>query len=160
VSTTGDLLVALVIAIGLVGIVVPVLPGTILVAAAIVVWAGVDGGTGAWTVAVISMAVLAGASLLKYLVPARTLRDSEIPTSTLLLGAMLGIAGFFVVPVVGLPLGFVAGVYVAELTRVGARQAWPSTVTALKALGLAMLIELAGGMIAALVWLAGVVTLG
>ena len=34
---------------------------------------------------------------------------------------MLGIVGFFVVPVVGLLLGFVLGVYLAELARLGGR---------------------------------------
>ena len=40
---------------------------------------------------------------------------------------LLGVVGFFVVPVVGLFLGFVLGVYLAELRRVGAAAAWPST---------------------------------
>ena len=57
---------------------------------------------------------------------------------------MLGaFAGFFVVPVVGLVLGFVAGVYAAERRRVGVEAAWPSTLAALRAVGLCILIELA-----------------
>jgi uncharacterized protein len=32
-------------------------------------------------------------------------------------GALLGIVGFFVVPVVGLVIGFVASIYVAEFSR-------------------------------------------
>jgi uncharacterized protein len=51
-----------------------------------------------------------------------------VPWTTVGLGSLLAVVGFVVVPVVGLPLGFVLGVYLAELARLrdpGA--AWPST---------------------------------
>ena len=57
----------------------------------------------------------------------------------------------------GLFLGFVLGVYLSELQRVGAERAWPSTRAALRAVGLSMLIELAAGMLAAATWLAAAV---
>jgi len=63
--------------------------------------------------------------------------------------------GFFVIPVVGLLVGFVLGVYLSELQRVGRRGAWPATKAAVKAVGLSMLIELTAAMAAAAVWLAG-----
>ena len=58
---------------------------------------------------------------------------------------------------VGLLVGFVLGVYLAEYHRVGAQAAWPSTRHALKAVGLSILIELAAGLLATFVWIAGVV---
>jgi uncharacterized protein YqgC (DUF456 family) len=106
-----DLLAGLVIAVGLVGIVLPILPGSLLIAAAVVVWAVSIGGTTAWAAAVAAVAVLAIGTLVKYLLPGRHLKNQGIPTRTLLLGGLLGVVGFFVVPVVGLPLGFVLGVY-------------------------------------------------
>jgi hypothetical protein len=42
---------------------------------------------------------------------------------------------------------------------VGRELAWPSTVSALRAVGLSLLIELAAGLLAAAVWLAGAVAL-
>jgi hypothetical protein len=51
----------------------------------------------------------------------------------------------------------VLGVYAAEHRRVGARLAWPSTRAALRAAGLSILIELLAGLLAAGVWVAGVV---
>ena len=60
------------------------------------------------------------------------------------------------VPVVGLFIGFVLGVYLAERRRVGSRAAWPSTKHALKAVGLSILIELVAGVAATFVWVAGV----
>ena len=70
---------------------------------------------------------------------------------------MLGVVGFFVIPVVGLIVGFVLGVYLAELNRVGREAAWPATTHALKAVGLSIMIELAATMLAAATWVVGVV---
>ena len=70
---------------------------------------------------------------------------------------MLGIVGFFVVPVLGLVLGFVLGVYLAELAkRRDQRLAWASTVHAIKGVALSVGVELAGALLATVVWVAGV----
>jgi len=152
-----EVLVALAIAVGLVGILVPMLPGSLLVAAAIVVWALGEASATAWVVAVAGLALLATGTVVKYLVPGRRLQRAGVPTSTLLAGGALGVVGFFVVPVVGLPLGFLLGVYLAQWHRVGRAAAWPATVHAVKAVGLGIVIELVFGILAAAVWAAGVV---
>lgn len=152
-----EVLVAVAIAVGIVGVVVPVLPGSLLVLGAILVWAIDLGGSTAWAVFAAAAVVIAIGAIVKYAVPGRRLKEVGIPTSTLLLGAVLGVVGFFVIPVVGLPVGFVLGIYLAELSRVGREAAWPATVHALKAVGLAMLIEFTASMLAAAVWVAGVV---
>jgi len=152
-----EVLVALTIAVGLVGVLVPVLPGSLLVAAAIVLWAVADGGGTAWVVAAVALALLAAGVVVKYLVPGRRLQRAGVPSSTLAAGAVLGVVGFFVVPVVGLPLGFVLGVYVAQWRRLGHRAAWPATVQALRAVGLGILIELAFAVLASATWALGVV---
>jgi uncharacterized protein YqgC (DUF456 family) len=146
-----EVLVAVAIAVGIVGVVVPVLPGALLVLAAILVWAIDLGGSTAWAVFAVAAVVIGVGAVVKYAVPGRRLKEVGIPTSTLLLGAVLGVVGFFVIPVVGLPVGF------AELSRLGSAEAWPATVHALKAVGLAMLIEFTASMLAAAVWVAGVV---
>jgi uncharacterized protein YqgC (DUF456 family) len=151
-----EILVALAIAVGLATTVVPVLPGSLIVGAAVLVWASETGGRTAWSVlAVVAVLLLFGA-VVKYVVPGRRLKDVGIPTSTQLSGATLGIVGFFVVPVVGLFLGFTVGVFLAELRRLGSARAWPSTKQALRAAGLSILIELVFGVLAALAWLVGV----
>lgn len=155
--TTADLIAALVIAVGLVGILVPVLPGSILVVAGVLGWALAVGGPTAWVAAGVATALVAAGVVVKYVVPGRRLQVAGIPASTQWVGALLGVVGFFVVPVVGLFLGFVLGVYLAELARVGSKQAWPSTVHSLKAVGLSILIELAAALAATAVWVAGVV---
>lgn len=60
------------------------------------------------------------------------------------------------IPVIGLLLGFVAGVWAAERLRLGSnRLAWPSTVQALKAAGLSMLVEFLAGLTIGALWVAG-----
>lgn len=155
-STGGIVLVALAIAVGLVGILVPLLPGTLLVFAAIAVWAVVERSLVSWAVLGVVTAVLGASVAIKYLWPARRMRTAEVGRWSLAAGALLGVIGFFVVPVIGLLFGFVLGVYLAELaTRRDQRRAWAATVHALKAAALSVGVELAGGLIATAVWVAG-----
>jgi uncharacterized protein YqgC (DUF456 family) len=152
-----EILIAVLIAIGIAGIIVPVLPGTVLVLGAILVWALEIGSSTAWVVFAVATTLLAAGTVVKYLVPGRRLKASGVPNRTLLVGAVLAFVGFFVVPVVGLFLGFVLGVYLAERARVGAARAWPSTTAALKAVGVSILIELVAAALAAVTWVVGVV---
>ena len=122
-DTGGLILVALAIAVGLVGIIVPILPGALLVLAAIAVWAFVDHTTTAWVTLGIAVLLIGASTVIKYTWPMRRMRDAEISKKTLAIGAVLGIIGFFVVPVLGLVLGFVLGVYVAELAARARRAA-------------------------------------
>ena len=98
----GIVLIALAIAIGLIGVVVPLVPGTLLVFAAIAVWAAVEHTVVSWVTLGIVTAVLGGTLLVKYLWPMRRMRSADVGTWSLLAGGALGIVGFFVVPVVGL----------------------------------------------------------
>jgi uncharacterized protein YqgC (DUF456 family) len=152
-----EFLVALAIAVGLAGVLVPVLPGPLLIAAAIAVWAAERGGVTAWTVLAVALGLLVTGAVVKYLVPGRRLERAGVARTTMLVGAVVGVVGFFVVPVVGLPLGFVLGVYLLEWRRVGHARAWPATLHALRAVGLGMAIELAFGLLAATTWAVGVV---
>jgi uncharacterized protein YqgC (DUF456 family) len=152
-----EVLVALAIAIGLVGVIVPVLPGSLLVLGAVLVWAWDLGTTTGWLVFAVATTFIALGSIVKYVVPGRRLKDAGIPGSTLLLGGVLGVVGFFVIPVVGLLIGFVLGVYLAELRRVGTAAAWPATKHALRAVGVSILIELVASLLAATTWAVGVV---
>jgi uncharacterized protein len=152
-----EFLVGVAIAVGLLGIVVPILPGTVLILGAILVWAlGIGTATG-WTVFAVAAAFLLVGTVVKYAVPGRQLKDAGIPASTQWTGVALAIPGFFVIPVVGALVGFVAGVYLAERRRLGSSAALPSTMSALRAVGVSILIELAAGVLAACAWVAGVV---
>ncbi|MBB5163283.1 DUF456 domain-containing protein [Mycobacterium sp. AZCC_0083] len=156
-STVGIVLVALAIAVGLVGILVPLLPGTVLVFGAILVWALFERTTVAWVTLGIVAALLAASLLVKYLWPMRRMKSADVGTLSLVAGAVLGIIGFFVVPVLGLVIGFVLGVYLAELAkRRDQRVAWTSTVHAIKGVALSVGVELAGGLLATVAWVVAV----
>lgn len=152
-----EVVLGLVILVGLVGIIVPVLPGSVLVAGAVLLWATETQTGTAWVVAAVAVTLVAAGSIVKYVVPGRQLKASGVPTSTLVLGGVGAVVGFFVLPVVGLLVGFVAGLYLAERRRVGAARAWPATRGALRAVGLGILIELTAATLAALTWLVAVV---
>ena len=152
-----ELLVGLAVLVGVIGVVVPVLPGSLLILGAVLVWALQDGSGTAWAVFSVVTVLLATGAIVKYLVPGRRLQAAGVPNSTLFLGAALGFVGFFVIPVIGLVIGFVGGVYLAEMRRVGREAAWPSTRHALLAAGLSILIELAAAMLAAGTWVVGAV---
>jgi uncharacterized protein YqgC (DUF456 family) len=157
VSTGGIVLVALAIAVGLVGIVLPLLPGTLLVFGAIAVWAVVENNVTSWVTLAVVTLFLGAATLIKYLWPMRRMRAADVRTLSLVAGAVLGIIGFFVIPVLGLVIGFVLGVYLAELAnRRDQGVAWTSTKHAVKGVALSVGVELAGALLATVAWVAGV----
>lgn len=159
-SPGAEVVVGLVIVVGLVGAIVQVYPGPLIVLGAIAVWTVVTGGGWAWAVLGVAAAAVGVATIGKYLLAGRHLRRSDVPGSTLVWGGVLGVVGFFVIPVLGLFPGFVLGVFLAELVRhPDAAQAWRATVVALQATGITILVELAGSLVAAGAWLAGVLWL-
>jgi uncharacterized protein YqgC (DUF456 family) len=153
------LLLGLVMLVGLLGVVVPLLPGTALILAAGVGWAVfvVDGGTGRWVVVAIMAALLLVGMALKYALPGRRLAG-QLPRRTLLLGGVGATGGFFLLPPLGLLLGGVLGVYLAETQRArSGAEAWRGTVQVLKAVGLGVLAELVAGVLMVATWVLGVV---
>jgi len=151
----GELLVAAVIFVGLVGIVVPILPGTLLIASALLVWAIVVGGW-AWSVFAAALLALVVGEVIKYLVAGKSLRTDGIPNRTVVVGGLVGIVGFFVVPVIGLLLGFVVGAVAAELVRTQSLElAWRGAVAALKAAAKTIGIELLFALVATSIWTGG-----
>lgn len=153
-----EVAVALVVALGIVGTVVPLMPGDAMIVGAVLLWAVVTGGPTAWWVLSGCAALVLLGALVKYVVPGRRLRAAGVATPTLACGAVFAVIGFFVVPVVGLVLGFVAGVFVAEWSRRRRWDAaWTSTRRALAAVGLGVLIDLVFALAAGVLWGLGVV---
>lgn len=145
-------LAGLLILVGIVGTVVPLLPGLLLVGIAVVGYAAYSGERAAWIAAGICVAILAAGWVAKWLVPARKV-SGDVHNLSLAVGGVAALVGFFVIPVVGLVVGFVGGVFLSELARTRALEtAWPATRQAIKAAGLAMLIELTSAVLAGALW--------
>ncbi|MCW2614731.1 MAG: hypothetical protein JWN08_1725 [Frankiales bacterium] len=155
----GSVLVGLVMVVGLLGVVVPLLPGTALVLGAGVAWAVLvqTEGAGRWVVVAVMAALFVAGVAAKYALPGKRL-SAQLPRTTLLCGALAAVVGFLVLPPFGLLVGGVAGVYLAEARRVGGgAEARRSTVQVLKAVGLGILAELTAGVLMVGTWLAGLV---
>jgi hypothetical protein len=76
-----------------------------------------------------------------------------VPGRSILVGGVAAIVGFFVIPFVGLIVGFIGGVYVAEHARLRDWEAARgSTWVAMKATGFSILIELAAVLVAGTIW--------
>lgn len=152
---------ALVMLVGLVGIVVPVLPGLALVWLATGLWAFEHPDRRAWVVFALATTLFAAGVVTRYLVPGRRMREAGIGAPTLFLAVALAVVGFFVVPVVGAPAGFVLGIFLAETARRRDRAlAWVATRHALRAVVMSAGIELASGFAIVLVWVGGLLALG
>lgn len=151
--------VGVVMLVGLVGVAVPLVPGLALIAAAALWWTLADGPSGGhWTIFALIVVVWAIGFALKYAVPAQRTSASGAAGSSLLLAAVVGVVGLFVIPVVGAPIGFVLGIYLAELRRQrSSGAAWRSTKAALTGIALGMLIEFCAGALMIGVWVLGLI---
>lgn len=160
-STAGLVLVGLAMAVGLVGVLVPALPGLLLIWAAGLVWALEETGRPRWVVLAVMSALLVAGTVAKYVLPGRAARGAGAPRSSLLLAGAAAVVGFFVVPVVGAVLFGVGALFLAETRRLGDRAAaWRATRTALVAVGIGVACEVAAGVAMALTWLVAVLAVG
>lgn len=135
--------------VGLAGIILPVLPGSITIAVALLVWAlwGAS-GWGWWAFGVGAVFLVAGTTAGLVLTK-RGLDRRQIPNWPILVGLACGIVGAFVLPALGLVVGFVAGLLVAEYLRVrNLGEALQTSWVAIKSVGVGMIIELACAMVA------------
>lgn len=157
-TAAGEVLVGLVILAGVFGAATQLYPGSILIAGAMLVWTLEWATAPAWTLFAIAVVAMAAAGVIKYVVAGGRLKRAGVPNRTLLVGGVLAVVGMFVVPVVGLPLGFVLGIYLAEHLRHRAfAPAWAATREAIKATLWTVVIELIGAMVAVGAWVVGLV---
>ncbi len=138
---------------GLVGIVVPLVPGLALIWGAALVWAVDERSTSTWIVLGILTLLAVGGVLAGALLPARGASSAGAPRWVLAAGAFGMVVGFFVIPVLGVVVGGPAGIFLAELLRVrDLRIAARTTGETLKGFGLAVAAQLAVGVIMVALW--------
>jgi uncharacterized protein YqgC (DUF456 family) len=150
------LLVAVAMAVGIAGTVLPFLPGLLLVWAAALVF-GLATGFGAvgWTAFALITVVAALGMVAGFVLPHRAAGASGAARWSVWFAFAAGVVGFFVIPVVGLIVGTVVGLLAAELVRTkDLHRAWESTWATLKGFGVSTLVQLAAGLTMAVVWVA------
>jgi len=144
--------------VGIIGIVVPVLPGLLFVWLGVLLWSINETSTVGWVVLSAATTLVAAGIVLQYLIPGQRMRAAGVKTSTLVCGVVVAILCGIAIPVVGAVLGFPLGIYaVQRLRRHDHRAAWRSTMLALRAIGLNILIELLTALIVVATWLAAVI---
>jgi uncharacterized protein YqgC (DUF456 family) len=151
--------VAAAMAVGVVGTVVPVVPGLVLVwAGALVYGLGAGfGPVGVVAFTIITALALAGIAM-GFVLPQRAAARRGAARSSMWFGAVLALVGFFVVPLVGVVLGGVLGVFLGEMLRTrDAGAAWHATAATLKAFGVAGVVQLLAGLAMVAVWVPWVV---
>ncbi|NND84074.1 MAG: DUF456 domain-containing protein [Acidimicrobiia bacterium] len=145
-------LTGLVVAVGLVGSALPIVPGPVLILAGMALYGLLLGWDGWATVVVaIGTALVIIDTVLGIRIPARA-TTAGAGRRALVGGAVGGIAGFFIIPVVGLPLGWTVGVFLTELPSSDARRAWVATRTTLRSFGVAALVQFGIALVMALIW--------
>ncbi|MEW2168244.1 DUF456 domain-containing protein [Streptomyces sp. NPDC007084] len=153
------LLVGVVILLGLSGVLVPGLPGSWLVWAAVLWWALSDPRALSWAVLVGATAVLLLAQAVRLVLPPRRLRESGATTRMAVYAGTGSLVGFFLLPVVGAIPGFVGGVYLCERLRLGGRgEAWASVRTAMRSGGWSVLTEFFACLLILGAWLGAVIS--
>ncbi|MFD7711816.1 DUF456 domain-containing protein [Streptomyces sp. NPDC059785] len=151
------LLVGVVILLGLAGVLVPGLPGSWLVWAAVLWWALADRRALAWAVLVGATVLLLLALAVRWALPPRRLRaGGATPRMGVFAGAG-ALLGFFALPVFGALPGFLGGIYLCERLRLGRHGETMTAVrTALRAGGWSVLTELFACLLVMGAWLGAV----
>ncbi len=153
-ATLWTIVVAVVMVLGLMGVVLPVLPGLLLIWAAALFYGFMVGfGTIGWTVVAI-LTVLAGAGAIKSVVIPRRAAVKSGASGWAQFGAVVGgVVGFFVIPVFGLILGALAGLLFVEYALKGD---WNEAMVAVrgtaKGFGVSVIIDLMLGFVMIVAW--------
>lgn len=154
--TTGA--AALLLIVGVMGTIFPILPGSLLTIGTLLVWAWVLGSTASWTAGLIGIALAVVGMSASAILTGRKMRRERIPRGPIIVGIVAGVVGMFIVPVVGLFLGFALGLLLAEYARrKDLASAWRSSVEAMKSMGFGMLLECACASLATFAFVVGAI---
>ncbi|WEH14585.1 DUF456 domain-containing protein [Streptomyces sp. VNUA24] len=147
------LLVAVVLLLGLCGVLVPGVPGSWLVWAGVMWWALEDPRPAAWWVLVGSTVVLLASWAVRWGLPPRRLTESGATPRMGVYAGSGAFLGFVLLPVLGAIPGFVGGIYLSERLRLGRHgAARAATRTAMREGGSSVLAELFACLLVAGAW--------
>ncbi len=155
-----EVVVGLLMAIGVLGTLVPILPGLALVWVAAILYGAVEGfGAIGWTAFAIITALVGLGLWLGIRLPQRSAADAGLSWGGQLVAVGLAVVGFFVVPVVGAAVGFVVGVFLSVSIRTRSA-AWAATGRTIGAMVRAALAQFLAAGAATATWLVWAVLAG
>ncbi|MEU0987793.1 DUF456 domain-containing protein [Streptomyces sp. NPDC005953] len=150
-------LVGLVMVLGLVGVMVPGVPGRWLVWAAMLWWSLHEQSGLAWVLLVASTALFLVDQVVVWLLPTRRLRGVGITRRMAVFAGAGAVLGFVLLPVIGAVPGFIGGIYGTERHRLGGHgQAMAATRQVMRAAGTSVLVELFACLMVVGAWLGAV----
>jgi uncharacterized protein YqgC (DUF456 family) len=151
------IIAGILLAVAALGTIYPVLPGSVLALITLLGWAWILGSTASWTMGIVGMVLVAIGMSASAVLTGRNLKQQQIPSRTILVAAMCAVVGMFLIPVVGLFVGFGVGLLGMEYAR---RKdfgvALRSSGSALKATGIGILMEFGMAALASSLWVIGV----
>lgn len=156
-SGFGLALVALTIFIAALGSLTQLYPGNALILIGAIVWAIWHANNVAWVYASVVTLVFVASFFIKWIIPGRYMLRHGVSTGSFVAGVIAGIAGFFLIPLIGLPIGFVLGVYGFAMTKTrSTAEAWKQTKVTLKGVLGTVIIELITTVLAGGIWVLGI----
>lgn len=146
------------ILVGLAGIVLPVVPGSLIV------WLATAGtfllhraDAVGWTFAILVGLLALLGSAATVVLPARSGLAGGAARSSFALGGLGALVGFFVLPIAGAVAGFLLGLLVGERQRLGDWEpALSVTGRVVRSYGLGVLVDLCVAIVIAVVWVVAV----
>lgn len=160
----GDLLwtaiVGVAMVVGLAGVILPLVPGLILMWAAALVYGFAVGWNSLGVAVMVTLGVIVVVSIVAgFLIPSRAAADSGASGWSQVAGLLGGVVGFFVIPVFGVIVGALAGLLLVEYLRTDDwGLAWTATKGTARGFGISVLVDLALGMVMLVVWAAWAAT--
>lgn len=146
----------IVLLVGLAGTILPVLPGILLMWAAVVSYGFVAGFDAIAIIAILVSTMLAAGSIAVGVMLPKQAAEAAGASSRSQWAAVLGaIVGFFVIPIIGVVVGAVAGIAIAEyLDKRDWAPAWESTKGVLSGMGIAAIAQFGIGVMILFIFLA------
>jgi uncharacterized protein len=141
-----------------IGTVYPALPGSPIAIVTLIAWAWVLGSPASWVAGVLGALLAVAGWSASAVLTGRKLKQHEVPGLSILVAVIGALVGMYLIPVVGVFVGFALGLFASELVRRrDLTTAFTASAQALKATGIGILIEFMMVCLAASVWMIGVV---
>lgn len=154
------LITAALLVVGCLGVIVPVLPGSVLIVVGLLVWAFTVQAVEGWTVLAVGSALAIAGMAASAVLTGTRLKRRQIPNRSLLYAAAGAVVGLFLIPVVGIFVGFFVGLLLSETARQrDLRAALDSSWAGLKAAGLGIVVEFGCALAASTVFVLGALVL-